>query len=61
MSGERDRFFSQKAIPHNPLVAAQSPFHKQLIEKRKYGRLYQSVDGKNLPELHYDLLQTACG
>jgi hypothetical protein len=27
-------------------VPAQSPFHKQLIEKRKDGRLCQSVGGK---------------
>jgi hypothetical protein len=32
-------FLSQKAIPHNARVPAQSPFHKQLTEKRKYGRM----------------------
>jgi hypothetical protein len=30
---------SQKAIPHNARVPAQSPFHKQLTEKRKHGCL----------------------
>jgi hypothetical protein len=29
----------EKAIPHNARFPAQSPFHKQLTEKRKYGRL----------------------
>jgi hypothetical protein len=31
---------SQKAIPHKARVPAQSPFHKQLTEKRKDGRLF---------------------
>jgi hypothetical protein len=31
---------SQKAIPHNARVLAQSLFYKQLTEKRKDGRLY---------------------
>jgi hypothetical protein len=48
---------SQKAIPHNGRVPSQSPFHIQLTEKRKYGRLCQSVGGKNF----YDLLQTPYG
>jgi hypothetical protein len=30
---------SQKVIPHNARVPAQSPFHKRLTEKRKDGRL----------------------
>jgi hypothetical protein len=35
-----DWFSSQKAIPHKAHVPAQSPFHKQLTEKRKDGRLF---------------------
>jgi hypothetical protein len=37
---------SQNAIPHNVRVFAQSPFYKQLTEKRKHGRLCQSVAAK---------------
>jgi hypothetical protein len=53
---------SQKGIAHNARVLAKSPFHKQLTENSKDGRLCQSVASKEkLPELHYDLPQTTCG
>jgi hypothetical protein len=39
---------SQKAIPHKARVPAQSPFHKQLTEKHKDGRLFHlSASEKN--------------
>jgi hypothetical protein len=38
---------SQKAISYNARVPAQSPFHKQLTEKRKDGRLFHLSDKKN--------------
>jgi hypothetical protein len=51
--------FVSKSIPHNARVHAQWPFHKQLRDERKDGRLWQSVCGeKKLPEFHYDLPQT---
>jgi hypothetical protein len=49
---------SQKAIPHNAGVPAQSPFHKQVTENRKDGRLCHLLAAKRLPEFHYDLPQT---
>jgi hypothetical protein len=52
---------SQKAIPHKARVPAQSPFHKQLTEKRKDGRLFHLSRQKTLPEFRYNLPQTACG
>jgi hypothetical protein len=53
---------SQKAIPHKARVPAQSPFHKQLTEKRKDGRLFHlSASKKKLPEFRCNLPQTACG
>jgi hypothetical protein len=53
--------FVSKTIPHNVRVPAQSPFHKQLTEKRKDGRLCHLSTEKKLPELHYKLPQTPCG
>jgi hypothetical protein len=39
---------SQKTIPHEARVPAQSPLHKQLTEKRKDGRLFHlSYQKKN--------------
>jgi hypothetical protein len=37
---------SQKAIPHKACVPVQSPFHKQLTEKRKDGRLFHLSTSK---------------
>jgi hypothetical protein len=37
---------SQKAIPHKARVPAQSPFHKQLTDKRKYGRSFHLLHKK---------------
>jgi hypothetical protein len=42
----REQIEPQKAIPHNARVSAQSPFHKQLTEKRKDGRLCYLLAGK---------------
>jgi hypothetical protein len=51
-----------EAIPHNARVPAQSPFHKQLTEKRKDGRLCHLLAAeKKLPEFHCYLPQTECG
>jgi hypothetical protein len=52
---------SQKAIPNNVHIPAQSPFHKQLTEKRKDGQLCNLLAAKKLSEFHYDLLQTVFG
>jgi hypothetical protein len=38
---------SQKAIQHKARVPAKSPFHKQLTEKRKDGRLFHLSAQKN--------------
>jgi hypothetical protein len=53
---------SQKLIPHNAPVSANSPFHRQLTEKRKDCRLCHLLAAKKtLPEFHCNLPQTACG
>jgi hypothetical protein len=39
--------FVLKAIPHKACIPAQSPFHKQLTEKRKDGRLFHLLASKN--------------
>jgi hypothetical protein len=52
---------SQKAMPHNARVPAQSPFRKQLTEKRKDDRLCHLLIAEKLPEFLYDLPPTACG
>jgi hypothetical protein len=49
--------FVSKTIPHNALVPAQSPFHKQLTQKSKDSRLCYLLAANKLPEFHYDLPQ----
>jgi hypothetical protein len=64
MSGERGGQgidWTVFAFPHNARVPAQSPFHKQVTEKRKDGRLCHLLAAKKLLEFHCNLLQTACG
>jgi hypothetical protein len=41
-----DWFCLKKTIPHKARVPSQSPFQKQLTEKRKYGRLCHLLAGR---------------
>jgi hypothetical protein len=52
---------SQKAIPHNARVPAQSLFYKQLTEKRENGGLFHILAAKRSPVFHYDLPETTRG
>jgi hypothetical protein len=60
MSGDRGGQ-DIEAIPHKARVPAQSPFYKQLTEKRKDGRLFHLSAKKKLPEFRCHLPQNACG